>query len=408
MQTIHSTWRAVVLLSIVGAIGAASPKSPEDRVAAQQSDFSRRFDIIWRETRNRFYDPNMNGRDWQAIGDQYRPTAASAKSAQEFQETINRMLGELRASHLGYYTDQDLEYFLLGSIFNREGPGRKVNHIGVTGVRDKDGFEVRAILDGSPAAAAGIRVGDRLLTANGRRFSTVGSFAAGPDEEYTITLNRPGTGRSSIKITPNNETAQASFLSATRSSIRIIERDRCRIGYIHLWCMTSDTFKKTLDDALTGPLQKTDGLILDLRDGFGGSPFNFADALFRPAIEWEEVNRNRRNVSHTGYGKPMVALINQGTRSAKEFFAYELKKTHRAILVGTNTAGAFLGANAVRIGDDGLLEIPVADLNVDGKRLEGVGVSPDIIEKPMETYGPKDGQHNRAIEVLVNRLKQFI
>src|SRR5262249_30129513 len=123
---------------------------------------------------------------------------------------------------------------------------------------------------------------------------------------------------------------------------------------------------------------------------------------------WEENRRDQQKVSHTAYGKPLVVLINQGTRSAKEFFAYELKKTHRGQLVGTRTAGAFLGANGIRIGEDGLLELPVTDLKVDGKRLEGVGVEPDVGVQPKDTYGPQDSQLAQAKEVLEKRLREFL
>ncbi|MBK9206168.1 MAG: hypothetical protein IPL73_27910 [Candidatus Obscuribacter sp.] len=39
------------------------------------------------------------------------------------------------------------------------------------------------------------------------------------------------------------------------------------------------------------------------------------------------------------YDKPLVVLINEGSRSGKEIIAYALQKSKRAVLVGTNTAG---------------------------------------------------------------------
>src|ERR1051326_7502679 len=121
MRTPHSTHRVSIFIAIclttclTGSIGAATYLS--DR----RPEFGRKFDTIWRETRDQFFDPNMNGCDWQAVGNKYRPSAEGASSHPEFQEIVNRMLGELKASHLGYYTDQDLEYYLLSSIFSRDG-----------------------------------------------------------------------------------------------------------------------------------------------------------------------------------------------------------------------------------------------------------------------------------------------
>src|SRR5262249_36822206 len=106
----------------------------------------------------------------------------------------------------------------------------------------------------------------------------------------------------------------------------------------------------------------------------------------------------------SGYDKPMVVLINGGTRSAKEHFACQFKKTGRATLVGTRTAGAFLGAGGFPVGKDGLLELAVGGLKLDGKRLEGGGVAPDIEVAPRDTYSAGDTQLARAREVLLAKI----
>jgi carboxyl-terminal processing protease len=101
----------------------------------------------------------------------------------------------------------------------------------------------------------------------------------------------------------------------------------------------------------------------------------------------------------------MVALINGGSRSAKEFFTYQLKKTKRATIVGTTTAGAFLGAGKVDIGADGMLELAIVGLRVDGKRLEGPGVSPDVEVPIAHAYTDRDTQLLRGEEILVEQLR---
>jgi len=375
-------------------------------VAAQVEppDYERTFDRIWRTTRDNFYDPDMHGLDWRAVGDRYRGKAAAARSKQEFQAIVNQMLAELRASHLAYLTDDDLEFYLLQSLFNRDARGFQAEHIGVMGERENGVFVVRAILDDGPAARARIKVGDRLLEVEGRPFSTVGAFRGRADASVDLTLERPGAGRMTVSIVPRRENPQRAFLEATRRSVRVIERGGKRLGYIHLWCMTSDLFRQALEEALLGPLARTDGLILDLRDGYGGQPHRFADVLFRPDVEWTEKARGRtRAVRRTGYSKPLVVLINRGTRSAKESFAYQIKKSRRGILVGTTTAGAFLGAGGFPIRRDGYLELPVVELLLDGKRLEGAGIAPDVVVEAEDAYGPNDRQLRRAEEILLDR-----
>lgn len=371
--------------------------------------YAQAFEKIWRTTRDHFYDPAMHGLDWSAVGGRYRAKAEMAASKQEFQTVVNAMLGELRASHLAYLTDDDMEFYLLQSVFHRTTRDYHAEHIGVMGERVDGVFIVRAILDGGPAARAGLRFGDRLLEAGGRPFSTVGAFRGREGESVDLRLERPGRGAMTLSVTPVRENLQNAFLEATRRSVRIIERAGKRLGYIHLWCMTNDQFRQTLEATLLGRLADTDGLILDLRDGFGGQPFRFADVLFRPDVEWEERRRGEAAATQrTGYGRPLVVIINGGTRSAKEFFAYQIKKSRRGALVGTPTAGAFLGAAGFPISREGYLELPVVGLRLDGQRIEGEGIAPDVAVEAADAYGPDDRQLSRAVEILLDRLRPLV
>ncbi len=82
-------------------------------------------------------------------------------------------------------------------------------------------------------------------------------------------------------------------------------------------------------------------------------------------------------VTNVRWTKPVVAIIDEGTRSGLEVFAYALR-TNGIPLIGTRTAGAVLGATAFLLPDDSLLMLPVMDVRTDSKVLEGVGVAPDI------------------------------
>jgi carboxyl-terminal processing protease len=276
----------------------------------------------------------------------------------------------------------------------------------VLGSEQGGAYVVQAALNDSPAERAGIHPGDRILEADGKRFTAVGSFRGRAGTEVRLTIDRPGTGKITVSVTPVRQGPERMFTEATEKSARIITQGSKRFGYVHLWTMSSDRMREAMDAALLGKLSHTDGLVLDLRDGFGGRPLRFTDVLFRPNVEWTEKGRDGRTLTfRTGYDKPIVALINRGTRSAKESFAYQIKKTGRGPLVGTTTAGAFLGAGGFPMGSDGYLELPVVDLALDGKRLEGVGVSPDIVVEAADTYGTNDAQLQRALELLEDRVK---
>jgi carboxyl-terminal processing protease len=391
---------AVLTLLFVTLSTSAQTRDSEPR------DFADRFERVWKTTQQRFYDPKMHGLDWKAVGDKYRDKAAAATTHAEFQQVVNQMLDELHASHAAYLTSDDLEFYLLQALFRNDLDNIQMEHIGVTGVRDGNAFVVRAILDGSPAVKAGIRVGDRITDVDGKPFSTVGPFKGKEERSVPITIVR-GAETLHFTVNPTRENPQRAFLDAMSRSARIIETDGKRIGYVHLWTMTNDRFRENLEAILTGKLANTDGIVLDIRDGFGGHPTKFTDVLFRPAVRWEQTGRgSAKSSSIAGYGKPMVLLINEGTRSAKESFSYQIKKTGRGTLVGKTTAGAFLGAGGYAIGSDGYLELPIVNITLDGNRLEGVGVSPDVVVEAEDTYGPKDKQLARAVEVLMPKLTQ--
>ena len=96
--------------------------------------------------------------------------------------------------------------------------------------------------------------------------------------------------------------------------------------------------------------------------------------------------------------KPVAMLVNGGTRSGKEVLAYGFKKYRLGEVIGTRTEGAVLAATAFLIGR-GLLLLAVEDVQVDGDRLEGVGVAPTI-EVQSTSGGGDDPQLNRAIALL--------
>jgi carboxyl-terminal processing protease len=109
---------------------------------------------------------------------------------------------------------------------------------------------------------------------------------------------------------------------------------------------------------------------------------------------------------HTGYNKPIVVIINEGTRSAKEFLSYQFKTSHRAILVGKQTAGAFLGAGSFPISDNGLLEMAIVGLRVDGIKLEQDGVRPDVEVQAKNSYTDNDQQMKVAEDRLVDQISK--
>ena len=146
------------------------------------------------------------------------------------------------------------------------------------------------------------------------------------------------------------------------------------------------------------PLAGADGLVLDLRGRWGGAPADAADLFVGKSPRVEMTDRDGdEHLVNARWRKPVVGIIDAGSRSGMEILAHGLKAAG-VPLVGARTAGAVVAGRAFRLKDNSLLEVAVLDVHVDGERLEGEGVTPDI-EVPFDIRyaAGADPQFDRAV-----------
>ena len=154
-----------------------------------------------------------------------------------------------------------------------------------------------------------------------------------------------------------------------------------------------------MDRIASEPLKSADGLVLDMRGRWGGAPADAADIFVgkAPLVEWID-RQGRAEVANARWRKPMVGIIDEGSRSGMEILAHGLKQAG-VPLIGTKTAGAVVAGRAFRLTDNSLLLLAVADVRVDGERLEGAGVAPDIeVPYALPYAAGADPQLDRAVE----------
>ncbi len=370
--------------------------------------------MVWKAVRDRFYDEKMRGLDWSAVGERYRARLPEARDDRSFAALVNAMLGELKASHTRLFTPDDFEFYLLPALFgddreqNRLTTRRRpaLRHIGAMTRADQPGV-VAAVLDGSPADLTGLQPGDVLVSVDGEPYQGLTQF--GKNELVTIAYRR-GDRTMTARVSPVNEAPLDALLNATRKSVTLLPLPNGRrAGYIRLWTMADTRFARELETAVRGKLHDTDGLILDIRDGFGGLPEGYADVFYRPDFTgWRRGHNGKNGESYaTGYGKPLVVLTNQGTRSAKEMLAWTLQRSKRATLVGQRTAGAVLAMHGLPIRARTTepfrfyLSLAVTDLTMEGERLEGRGVTPDV---PVPSDADEAAWRREAMRVLAAKL----
>ena len=414
----NATRREVLALAAMAAFGAcpASAATANETDEAGAGSNQADFDQVWELVRIRFYDPHLNGLDWQEQRARYRPEAASARSREDAAAVINEMLGKLDASHTHFYTPEDPAYYQLADIFagalQRRGleqvfPRGDVSYpgIGVFAAADDLGRTfITGVIEGAPAHQAGVLLGDEILSADDRPFRPVDSFRGKVGGPVSLEVRRAsGATPIAINVSPADLHPNEMFLRGLKDSARVIVSDKAKIGYVHVWSYASRRIQSALEDLMSeGPLKDADALVFDLRGGWGGAQPQYLD-LFNPRSPTMQI---KDRDGETGFvdvkwRKPVAMLINEGTRSGKEVLAYGFKQYRLGELVGHRTEGAVLAATAFLIGDDGLLLLAVEDVLVDGQRLEGVGVTPTI-EVPFDSRYAAGGdpQLDRAVEVL--------
>jgi carboxyl-terminal processing protease len=402
----RSTLMALCVVLTLGSTSQAQTDTPPPPGLAV-------FNEVWHTVREHFYDPTLRGLDWVATGEYYRPLAA-VPSQEEQSVVFNRMLAELAATHTAHYTPADPAYYQLLDIFSgalrreirRVFPDGQITYPGI-GVftRQIDGRTfVSGVLAGLPAARAGLLVGDELLAADNTPYHPTRSFAAKVGQEVVLQIRRQPTGPAQpIVVVPEQIKPGEAFLQAMRESVRLFDTDGVKVGYVHVWSYAGPQYQRLLEREIsTGVLQHAEALILDLRDGWGGAQAQYLDLFHRQAPTVTLTERDGDvSIANVKWRKPVVMLVNGGTRSGKEILAYGFKKYGLGEVIGTRTAGAVLAGRAFLLSDGSLLFLAVADVLVDGQRLEGVGVTPTIeVPFPLEYAQGKDPQLDRAVELL--------
>jgi tricorn protease len=157
------------------------------------------FEQAWADLKYRYYQRELEGRDWDAIGAKYRAYLGSIATSRELTELVAAMYGELSASHLfadyaglegtrlGLGTRNDTLGVYLD--YGYEGPGRRVAAVLPGGPLDRAGLGVDAgdiisSINGIPVPEAGGM--ERLLDVNLGKRTLIGVRDQGQDEERFI------------------------------------------------------------------------------------------------------------------------------------------------------------------------------------------------------------------------------
>ncbi len=376
---------------------------------------------VWELVDERFFDPEFNGVEWTHMFDRYARQAQAASSEAELVAVINTMLGELDTSHTHLFGKSDPRYYQLLDIFSNLGRAGQIAEMfeagevryASTGMVAREIGEknfVTGIIDGMPASKSNLRIGDEIVSVNGQPFFP--ENCASPEIGPTLKVL--------IRRTPDSDTEQITlsevlvrpsemFLRAMSESVSVSEHGGKKIGYVHVWSYAGQSSQERLIELVNQePLRDADALVLDIRDGWGGARPQFLN-LFNRRLPLMTMQRRGEEPSSPDrqWRKPVVLLINQGSRSGKEIIAYGFRAWAVGPVVGTKTAGDVTAGTALLLSDSSLLYLAVADVRLDGKRLEGIGVEPDIsVPFDCRWAAGADPQRDRALAVAAQEVRK--
>ena len=261
--------------------------------------------------------------------------------------------------------------------------------VGIEVSMEDDQVVVVAPFDGSPAAQAGIRSGDVIVTIDGIPVNTTTlADTIGRMRGKEGTLVKIGIARDGV-AEPLLFTLKRSRVELHSVRSELIEPG---FGYVRI-AQFSETTANELQAAL-GALRLRNkgslrGLVLDLRDNPGGvleAAVSVADAFLDGGVIVTAKGRTAESKFEMDAmpgddlsGAPIVILVNGGSASAAEIVAGALKDNHRAILMGRQTFGKGSVQTVMPLSEDRALKLTTSlYYTPSGVSINHRGIAPDI------------------------------
>jgi len=372
------------------------------------------FRDVYRFERDFFYDPNMHGVNWEAMGERYSKVLEGAVTRWDVDFLIGEFIGELNASHT-YHGGGDME----------QAPQRSVGLLGVDWELANGAYRVKRIIRGgawdsgirSPLDEPGVMVkeGEYVLAVNGVPIDTKSdpwaAFQGLGDKTVVLTVNSTAsaTGARQVVVKCLISETELRFRSWIEERRQIVDKaTNGRIGYIYVQSTGVDAQNELVRQFMAQ--WKKDGLIIDERWNSGGQiPDRFIELLNRPILAyWAVRDGASQQWPPVALRGPQVMLINGWSGSGGDAFPTYFREAGLGPLIGTRTWGGLIGiSGAPALTDGGGVTVPTFRM-YDPKGqwfAEGHGVDPDIAvdDDPAQLAAGNDPQLARAIKEVTDR-----
>ncbi len=244
-----------------------------------------------------------------------------------------------------------------------------------------DRVRVTRVQAGGPAARAGLRAGDRLVSVDGRPVDGLSV------SEVVALLRGDGMPGSSVALrVERGRAAWTQTLRRARLATDPVTVRRLDDGAV---LIRVEAFTKGVGTRVRDAVRKAPagaGVLLDLRGNSGGLVAEAATAasafLDGGLVATYDVEGEERAVYAEGGGdteRPLVALVDGGTMSAAELLTGALQDRGRAVTVGSRTFGKGAVQMPSTLPDGSVAELTVGHYRTPaGHAVDGRGITPDL------------------------------
>ncbi len=381
------------------------------------------FNDTWRWYRDFFFDPNMFGLNWKAIGDEYRAYIPYITSRQQLNWVMQQMVGELSVSHT----------YISGGDFGPDQVPKSEVYTGWLGadlVPDNSaGYYKFATIYGpteynlnlkSPLVRPDIdlKEGDYLIAIDGHQIRVPEDYfkylqvIKGQKVSVTVNSNPTEVGAKTYEVEPIRNGPQLRYFRWLTNNINTVEKEsHGELGYMHINAMGAPNIGEF--DKFWRAFRYKKGIIIDVRRNSGGwTEYFLIDKLEREMVA-HNVLANMvpfRYPGSTSTGK-YVVISNEYNGSDGEAFLEDFKARNLGTIVGTRSWGGLTGiVNTQTTIDNG--HVDQSNNGFYGTQdkwwIENHGMDPGIYVEndPASVMAGKDPQLQMAIKTAMKEIKE--
>lgn len=365
------------------------------------------FDHVWRQVADKFYDPKMQGVDWEYYRKVYEKFLPYINNNFDFAEMLSEMLGELNASHTGcrYYAGgASLSTAALGAFFdpNYEGDGLKIQEVIKRGPF--------AVKKNEVTAGCIIEKIDGEAIKAGKDYNALLDGKAGKNVRLTIKNTKGKTFDLTIKAISQGAQQELLYKRWVDRNRAIVDSvSKGRIAYVHVKAMDSESFRTVYSELLSDKNRNKDAVIVDERHNGGGWLHDDLCTLLS-GKQYQEFVPHGKVVGKDPFNKwtkPSCVLICEDDYSNGHGFPWVYKELGIGKLIGAPVAGTMTAVWWETLMDRSLVfGIPqVGCRDMRGTFGENTTLYPDVevYNSPEDYITGYDTQLIRAVEEMMKK-----